>query len=78
MDTTHILKPTATVSNSIFSKIRRFFFAAFIAEFVVGNGIYAFIINLNKKGLLGLDPEFDFYQMLWPTPFFWRVHHKIV
>jgi hypothetical protein len=78
MDTSHILKPTATVSNSIFSKIRKFFFAAFIAEFVVGNGIYAFIINLNKKGLLGLDPEFDFYQMLWGDSLWLNILHLII
>jgi hypothetical protein len=78
MDTSHILKPTANVSNSIFNKIRRFFFAVFFAEFVIGNGIYAFIINLDKKGLLGLDPEFDFYQMLWGDTLWLNILHLII
>ena len=52
MDTSHILKPTATVSNSLFSKIKRFFAAALLADFVLGNAINVFIENLNKKGLI--------------------------
>ncbi len=78
MDTSHILKPSATVSNSLFSKIKRFFAAALLADFVLGNAINVFIENLNKKGLLGLGSEFQAYQMIWGETIWLNIIHLII
>jgi hypothetical protein len=78
MDTSNKLKPTAMFSSSFFSKIRRYFFVVFISEFVVGNGIYAFITTLNKKGILGLGPEFNVYQITWGDSLWLNILHLII
>lgn len=78
MDTSQEPKPTATVSNSIFSKIKRFFAAALLADFVLGNAINVFIENLNKKGLLGLGPDFQAYQMIWGESVWLNILHLII
>lgn len=78
MDTSQVLKPTATVSNSIFSKIKRFFAAALLADFVLGNAINVFIENLNKKGLLGLGSDFQAYQMIWGESIWLNILHLII
>jgi hypothetical protein len=78
MDTGHILKPTVTVSNSLFSKIKRFFAAALLADFVLGNAINVFIENLNKKGLLGLGSDFQTYQMIWGESIWLNILHLII
>lgn len=78
MDTSHILKPTATVSNSLFSKIKRFLAAALLADFVLGNAINVFIENLNKKGLLGLGSDFQAYQMIWGESIWLNILHLII
>lgn len=78
MDTSQVLKPTATVSNSIFSKIKRFFAAALLADFVLGNAINVFIENLNKKGLLGLGSDFQAYQMIWGESVWLNILHLII
>lgn len=78
MDTSQVLKPTATVSNSIFSKIKRFFAAALLADFVLGNAINVFVENLNKKGLLGLGSDFQAYQMIWGESVWLNILHLII
>ncbi len=78
MDTNHILKPTATISNSLFSKIKRFFAASLLSDFVLGNAINVFFENLNKKGLLGLGSDFQANQMIWGESIWLNILHLII
>lgn len=65
MDSSNILKPTATISYSFINKFKRFLGAALLADWVLGNAINVFIENLNKKGLLGLGSDFQTNSMIW-------------
>lgn len=78
MDTSHILKPTATVSYSIFSKLKRFLAAAILADWVLGNAVNVFIQNLNQKGLLGLGSDFQASYMIWGETVWLNILHILV
>ena len=78
MDTTHILKPTATVSYTFLSKALRFFSAILLADWVLGNAINVFIQNLNNKGLLGLGGDFQANFMVWGDSIWLNILHLFV
>lgn len=78
MDTTQILKPTATINNSILSKSIRFLAAILLADWVLGNAIDIFIQNLNNKGLLGLGGDFQATFMVWGDTVWLNLLHLII
>jgi len=78
MDANHILKPTATVSYTLFNKIKRFLAAALLADFVLGNAINIFIGGLNSKGLLGLGADFQANFIIWGDSIWLNVLHIII
>lgn len=78
MDTTHILKPVATIDYSIFSKLKRFLAAILLADLVLGNAINVFIQNLNRKGLLGLGEDFQANYMLWGDKVWLNILHVLI
>jgi hypothetical protein len=78
MDTSHILKPTATISYSVFSKLKRFLAAAVLADWVLGNAINVFIQNLNQKGLLGLGADFQASYMIWGETIWLNILHVLI
>lgn len=78
MDTNHVLKPTISINNSFFSKIMRFLGAALLADLVLGNALNVFVENLNKKGLLGLGPDFSPLQILWGDSFWLNIIHILI
>jgi hypothetical protein len=78
MDTAHILQPTVTISYSIFSKVRRFFAAMLLADWVLGNAVNLFIQNLNRKGLLGLGGDFQANFLLWGDSIWLNILHIII
>lgn len=65
MEQINVLKPTASISYSVFSKFKRFIAAALLSSAVLGNAIKVFIENLNKKGLLGLGDDFSASSLIW-------------
>lgn len=78
MDSSHILKPVATISYSLFSKIARFFAAAILADWVLGNAINVFIQNLNSKGLLGLGADFKASFIIWGDSIWLNILHILI
>lgn len=78
MDTSHILQPTATVNYSIFNKTKRFLAAILLADWVIGNAIYVFIQNLNKKGLLGLGSDFQANYLIWGDTVWLNLLHVFI
>ena len=77
MEETNILKPTASINNSIFSKILKFLAASLLAGSVFGNAIKVFIENLNSKGLLGLGDEFSAEYLIWGDSIWLNILHLI-
>jgi hypothetical protein len=78
MEETSILKPTASVSYSIFSKLKKFIGAYLLAGAVFGNAIRVFIETLNKKGLLGLGDDFSGNDIIWGDSIWLNVLHLII
>ncbi|MCL5029034.1 MAG: hypothetical protein M1480_08450 [Bacteroidetes bacterium] len=78
MDTTHILQPTATVSYSFFSKVKRFIAAMLLADWVLGNAVNVFIQNLNRKGLLGLGGDFQANNLIWGDSIWLNLLHIFI
>lgn len=78
MDSSHILKPVATISYSLLSKIARFLAAAILADWVLGNAINVFIQNLNSKGLLGLGADFKASFMIWGDSIWLNILHILI
>lgn len=78
MDTTHVLKPTATISYSFLSKILRFLAAILLADWVLGNAVNVFIQNLNNKGLLGLGEDFQASFMVWGDSIWLNILHVVI
>ena len=78
MDSSHILKPTATVNYSFFSKTKRFFAAAILADWVLGNAVNVFIQNLNHRGLLGLGDDFQSSFMIWGDFIWLNILHILI
>jgi hypothetical protein len=78
MDTSHILQPTANISYSFFSKVRRFFAAALLADWVLGNAVYVFINHLNRKGLLGLGEDFKSTYIIWGNSIWTNILHVFI
>ncbi len=78
MDTTHILKPTATVSYTFLNKALRFLAAILLADWVLGNAINVFIQNLNNKGLLGLGGDFQANFMVWGDSLWLNILHILI
>jgi|SRR5690348_1039226 len=78
MDSSHILKPVAIVNYSFLSKIKRFFAAAILADWVLGNAVNVFIQNLNSKGLLGLGEDFQASFMIWGNSIWLNILHIFI
>jgi hypothetical protein len=78
MDSSHILKPTETINYSFFSKTKRFFAAAILADWVLGNAVNVFIQNLNHKGLLGLGEGFQSSFMIWGDSIWLNILHILI
>lgn len=78
MDTNEILEATSTVGGSLFSKIKRFFAAALLADFVIGSAINVFFENINKKGVLGLGSDFQANQMVWGDSVWLNILHLAI
>ncbi|MDP1881067.1 MAG: hypothetical protein Q8K60_09040 [Parachlamydiaceae bacterium] len=78
MDTSHILQPTATVSYSFFSKVKRFIAAMLLADWVLGNAVNVFIQNLNRKGLLGLGGDFQANNLIWGDSIWLNLLHIFI
>jgi hypothetical protein len=78
MDSSHLLKPVATVSYSFLSKTKRFFAAAILADWVLGNAVNVFIQNLNSKGLLGLGDDFQASFMIWGNSIWLNILHIFI
>jgi hypothetical protein len=78
MDTTHIFQPTATVSYSFFSKVKRFLAAMLLADWVLGNAINVFIENLNRKGHLGLGSDFQANYLIWGDSIWLNLLHVLI
>ncbi len=78
MDSSHILKPTAIVSYTFFSKLKRFLAAALLADWVLGNAVNVFIQNLNRKGLLGLGGDFHPSFMVWGNSVWVNILHILI
>ncbi len=78
MDTNEILEATSTVGGSLFSKIKKFFAAALLADFVIGSAINVFIENLNKKGVLGLGSDFQANQIVWGESVWLNILHLAI
>jgi hypothetical protein len=78
MEETNILKPTASVSDSTFSKLKKFLGAYLLAGAVFGNAIRVFIETLNKKGLLGLGDEFLPNDLIWGDSIWLNILHLII
>lgn len=78
MEESNILKPTATVNQTVFSKIKRFIAASLLAGAVFGNAIKVFIENLNKKGLLGLGADFSANDLIWGDSVWLNILHLII
>jgi hypothetical protein len=78
MDSSHLLKPVATVSYSFLSKIKRFFAAAILADWVLGNAVNVFIQNLNSKGLLGLGDDFQASFIIWGNSIWLNILHIFI
>ncbi len=78
MEETNILKPTASVSYSIISKLKKFIGAYLLAGAVFGNAIRVFIETLNKKGLLGLGVDFSGNDLIWGDSIWLNILHLII
>ena len=78
MEESNILKPTASTSHSVFSKIKRFLAASLLAGAVFGGAIRVFIENLNKKGLLGLGDEFSANELIWGDSIWLNILHIFI
>ncbi len=78
MEIDHILQPTATVSYSYFSKIKRFLAAILLADWVLGNAANVFIQDLNRKGLLGLGGDFQATFLIWGDSFLLNLLHVTI
>ena len=78
MDSSHILKPVATVNYSFLSKTKRFLAAAILADWVLGNAINVFIQNLNSQGFLGLGEEFQASFMIWGNSIWLNILHIFI
>lgn len=78
MEETNILKPTASINYSIWSKIKRFFAALLLANAVFGNAIRVFIERLNNKGLLGLGTDFSASDLIWGDSVWLNILHLII
>jgi hypothetical protein len=78
MDSAHILKPTTTVTYSLLNKISRFFAAAILADWVLGNAINVFIQNLNNKGVLKLGDDFKTTYMIWGDSIWLNILHILI
>lgn len=78
MDETNILKPTASINYSIWSKIKRFLAALLLANAVFGYSIRVFIERLNSKGLLGLGADFSASDLLWGDSVWLNILHLII
>lgn len=78
MDSSHILKPTLTVNYSIFHKLKRFFAAAILADWVLGNAVNVYIERLNEKGLLGLGSDFQASYLIWGETVWLNILHVLI
>ena len=78
MDSSHILKPSATISYTFFSKLKRFLSAAILADWFLGNAVNVFIQNLNRKGLLGLGGNFQANFIIWGDSVWLNILHVII
>ena len=78
MDTSNILKPTRIIGKTIFSKIKYFVFASFVSSSYILKGIYGFIDNLNKKGLLGLGSDFKTFSVIWGDTVLLNIIHTLI
>lgn len=78
MEEINVLKPTASISYSSFSKFKRFIAAAFLSSAVLGNAIRIFIENLNKKGLLGLGNDFSANSLIWGHSIWLNILHLFI
>lgn len=78
METSNILKPTRIIGRTIFSKIKYFVFASFLSSSYILKGIYAFIEDLNKKGLLGLGSDFKTYSFIWGDTIWLNIIHTLI
>jgi hypothetical protein len=78
MEESNILKPTASTSHSVFSKIKRFLAASLLAGAVFGGAVRVFIENLNKKGLLGLGDEFSANELIWGDSIWLNILHIFI
>ena len=78
MDSSNILKPTATVNFSIYSKLKRFFGVFLLSDWVLGNAVNAYISDLNDKGLLGLGSDFRTTNLIWGETVWLNILHVLI
>lgn len=78
METSNILKPTKIFGRTIFNKIKYFVFASFLASSYMLKGIYDFIEDLNKKGLLGLGSDFKAFSLFWGDTIWLNIIHTLI
>ena len=78
MDTSTILKPIATTSQTMVSKARRLISSWLLAEVVLIGAVLNFIDRLNQKGILGMGADFSPNQLFWGDGIWMNIFRLVI